>query len=398
MHLSHRVLSIKPSVTLSIDSKAKLLKEKGVDVINFGVGEPDFDTPNNIKEAAIKAINNGFTKYCPVSGTIELKQAIINKLYKDNNIKYLPEEIIVSNGAKHALYNVFQAILNPGDKVIIPAPYWVSYTDMVSLAGGEPVIINTSDENNFKITPTLLENAYTIKTKALIINSPSNPTGILYTLDELKAILSICKKYNIFIITDDIYEKIIYDKRSFISIASLFNKSDLKDRVIVINGVSKAYAMTGWRIGYAAGHREIIDAMTKLQSQSTSNASSISMKAALEALTGPQEDVLKMRAEFEKRRNYIVDALNNINGITCKAPEGAFYVFPNINGVLGRVLSDGTILKNDIDFANYLLDKVKIAVVPGTAFGCKNHIRFSYATSIEKIKEGLERIKTILQV
>jgi aspartate aminotransferase len=396
MQISNKLLSVKPSATLYIDSKVKSLKQQGIDVINFGVGEPDFDTPINIKDAAIKAIKNGFTKYCPVAGTMELKEAIINKLYRDNGIEYEPNEIIISNGAKHSLYNLFQSVLNNGDEVIIPSPYWVSYTDIVSLAGGVPIILNTSDKNDFKITPMLLIKAYTDKTKVLIINSPSNPTGIMYTIDELKEIMEICKQYNIFVVTDDIYEKLVYDGKTFVSIASLFPKSEVKERVAIINGVSKAYAMTGWRIGYTASHHTIIDAMTTLQSQSTSNASSISIKASVEALNGTQEYLINMRNIFEERRDYIVQRLNKIKGITCKKPEGAFYVFPNITNVIRKTLPDGTVINNDIDFANYLLDKARVAVVPGTSFGCAGYVRISYATSMLNIQEGLERLNIAL--
>ncbi|MDR0915215.1 MAG: pyridoxal phosphate-dependent aminotransferase [Endomicrobium sp.] len=396
MQISDKLLAVKPSATLYIDAKVKILKQQGIDVINFGVGEPDFDTPINIKEAAIKAIKDGFTKYCPVAGTLELKEAIINKLYKDNNIAYKLDEIIVSNGAKHSLYNALQSILNNGDEVIIPAPYWVSYTDMVFLAGGIPVIVNTSDNNSFKITPTLLTQACTKKTKVLIINAPSNPTGVMYTIDELKEIMEICRQYNIFVITDDIYEKFVYNNRSFVSIASVFPKDEIKERVLIINGVSKAYAMTGWRIGYAAGHNKIIAAMSTLQSQSTSNASSISMKAAVEALNGTQEYLLYMKQIFEERRNYIVENLNTIQGITCKKPHGSFYVFPNISNIIGKTLHGGKVINSDIDFANYLLDKARVAVVPGSAFGCEDYIRISYATSMSNIKDGLNRLKSLL--
>lgn len=287
MCISKRVLSIKPSPTLAIDAKAKALKQQGVDVINFGVGEPDFDTPANIKEAAITAINAGFTKYCPVAGTPELKNAIINKLKRDNGLAYAPDEIIVSSGAKHSIYNLIQSVIDDGDEVIIPAPYWVSYTDIVILAGGKPVIINTSDKTNFKIIPENIEKVLTSKTKAIIVNSPSNPTGVTYAVDELKAIAQVCVKNKILIISDDIYEKLVYDNFKFTSIAEV--SPEAKESTIVINGVSKAYSMTGWRIGYAAGSKNIISAMTKTQSQSTSNASSISIKAAVEALNGTQQ-------------------------------------------------------------------------------------------------------------
>ncbi|MDR0800607.1 MAG: pyridoxal phosphate-dependent aminotransferase [Endomicrobium sp.] len=394
MHISKRVLSIKPSPTLAIDAKAKALKQQGVDVINFGVGEPDFDTPTNIKGAAITAINAGFTKYCPVAGTTELKNAIINKLKRDNGLTYAPDEIIVSSGAKHSIYNLIQSVINDGDEVIIPAPYWVSYTDIVILAGGKPVIINTSDKTNFKIIPENIEKVLTSKTKAIIVNSPSNPTGVTYTIDELKAIAQVCVKNKILIISDDIYEKLVYDDFKFTSIAEV--SPEVKESTVVINGVSKAYSMTGWRIGYAAGSKDIISAMTKIQSQSTSNASSISIKAAVEALNGTQQYVESMRKEFEKRRNYILERLNEIKGIECRKPEGAFYVFPNIKAFLGKSFN-GKNINTDIELADYLLDVAKIAVIPGSAFGADGYIRLSYATSIENIKAGIDRLETALK-
>ncbi|MDR0398667.1 MAG: pyridoxal phosphate-dependent aminotransferase [Endomicrobium sp.] len=394
MNISKRVQSIKPSPTLAIDAKAKALKEQGIDIINFGVGEPDFDTPQSIKNAAINAINSGFTKYCPVPGTLEIKNAIIEKLKRDNDLVYTPEQIIVSSGAKHSLYNLFQSIIDDGDEVIVPAPYWVSYPDMIALAGGKPVIIQTTDKTNFKATPETIEKVLTKKTKAIVINSPSNPTGVTYSQEELKTIADVCVKHKIFIISDDIYEKLVYDKFKFISIAQVSPQA--KELTIVINGVSKAYAMTGWRIGYTAGPKDIISAMSKIQSQSTSNACSISIKAAVEALNGSQECVENMRKEFEKRRDYIVTRLNSIHGITCRKPEGAFYVFPNVKELLGKTFDSKTI-NTDLEFADYLLNYAKIAVVPGTAFGAEGYIRLSYATSIENIKSGMDRLETALK-
>jgi aspartate aminotransferase len=389
VYISKKVQSIKPSSTLAIDSKAKALKQQGVDIINFGVGEPDFDTPINIKEAAISAIEAGFTKYCPVSGTPEIKSAIISKLKRDNRLAYTPEEIIVSNGAKHSLYNFFQSVIDYEDEVIIPAPYWVSYVDMVILAGGKPVIVQTSDKINFKITPENIEESLTHKTKAVVINSPSNPTGTMYTTEELEAIAQVCVKNNLLIVSDDIYEKLVYDDFKFASIAEF--SSETKDLTIVINGVSKAYAMTGWRIGYAAGPKNIISAMAKVQSQSTSNASSISIKAAVEALNGTQKCVEHMRKEYEKRRDYIVKRLNAIKGVKCRNPEGAFYVFPNVKSFFGKTV------KSDTELTDYLLNTAKTAVVPGSAFGADEHIRLSYATSMENIKTGIDRLEEALQ-
>jgi aspartate aminotransferase len=394
VNISKRVQSIKPSPTLAIDAKAKALKEQGIDIINFGVGEPDFDTPQSIKNAAINAINSGFTKYCPVPGTLEIKNAIIEKLKRDNDLVYTPEQIIVSSGAKHSLYNLFQSIIDDGDEVIVPAPYWVSYPDMIALAGGKPVIIQTTDKTNFKATPETIEKVLTKKTKAIVINSPSNPTGVTYSQEELKTIADVCVKHKIFIISDDIYEKLVYDNFKFISIAQVSPQA--KELTIVINGVSKAYAMTGWRIGYTAGPKDIISAMSKIQSQSTSNACSISIKAAVEALNGSQECVENMRKEFEKRRDYIVTRLNSIHGITCRKPEGAFYVFPNVKELLGKTFDSKTI-NTDLEFADYLLNYAKIAVVPGTAFGAEGYIRLSYATSIENIKSGMDRLETALK-
>ena len=393
MQISKRVQSIKPSLTLEIDAKAKALKQQGVDIINFGVGEPDFDTPINIKEAAISAINSGFTKYCPVAGTPELKNAIINKLKRDNNLTYSSEEIIVSCGAKHSIYNIFQSIIDDGDEVIIPAPFWISYTDMIILAGGKPVIIKTNDKTDFKVTSDEIEKTLTSKTKAIIVNSPSNPTGTTYTPDELRAIAKICVKNKVIIISDDIYEKLTYGNFKFTSIVEVCPEA--KELTILVNGVSKAYSMTGWRIGYAVGPKNIISAMAKLQSQSTSNASSISIKASVEALNGTQYYVEYMRQEFEKRRNYIVERLNKIKGIACRKPEGAFYVFPNIKSLLGKTFKE-KLINTDVEFADYLLDMAKIAVVPGSVFGLEGYIRLSYATSIENIERGIDRLMTIL--
>ncbi len=390
MFLSQRARAIKPSPTLAIDAKAKALKAQGVDVIGFGVGEPDFDTPQNIKEAGIKAIEKGFTKYCPVGGTEDLKDAIIGKLKKDNGLSYERGEIIVSCGAKHSLYNIAMTVLEKGDEVIIPAPYWVSYPDIVALADATPVIVNTTEKNGFKMTADEFRNAITPKTKAVVINSPSNPTGSSYSRKELEGIAEIAVEKKILIISDDIYEKLVYDGFEFTSIASL--GKEVKDLTIVVNGVSKAYAMTGWRIGYAAGPKEIITAMTNIQSQSTSNPTSIAMKASTEALNGPQDAVNSMVKEFDKRRVYMVERLNKVKGITCLRPNGAFYAFPNITGLLGKSFN-GKILGSSSDVATFLLDEVKVALVPGSAFGAEGYLRLSYATSQENIKEGVDRIE-----
>ena len=390
MKLADRVNKIQPSPTLAIDAKAKALKAQGIDIVGFGAGEPDFDTPDNIKEAAKRAIDAGFTRYTPVGGTDELKDAIITKLKKDNGLDYTRAQISVACGAKHSLYNISQALIQEGDEVIIPSPYWVSYPDQVVLAGGKPVFIETDESTAFKITPEMLEKAITKNTRALILNSPCNPTGASYGQAELQALGEVCLKHDFVIITDDIYERLIYDNLSFCNIATVM--PSLKQRVIVVNGVSKTYAMTGWRIGYTAGPEEVICAMTKMQSQSTSNPSSIAQKAAVEALNGPQDAVAKMVVEFEKRRTYIVERLNAIPGVSCLTPNGAFYAFPNISRIFGK--SHGTTtISNSSDFAAYLLEQAKVALVPGIAFGADNYVRLSYATGMETIKKGIDRIE-----
>lgn len=393
MRLSKRTSSIKPSPTLSLDAKVKPLKAQGIDVINFGVGEPDFDTPENIKEAAIKAIRDGFTKYTPVGGTDELKAAIIEKLEKDNGLKYEKNEIIVSCGAKHSLYNIASALFDNGDEIVIPAPYWVSYPDQVLLNNAVPVIIKTDEKDSFKITPELLKANLSKKTKALILNSPSNPTGVAYDRKSLEAIAEIAIKNDFYIVSDEIYEKLIYDGFEHVSIALLGD--EIKQRTIVVNGLSKSYAMTGWRIGFSAGAKEIINAMTNIQSQSTSNPTSIAQKAAVEALTGVQDFIPKMVSEFDKRRQYMYERLNKINGITCIRPVGAFYAFPNVSSYYGKAFNAKTI-KSSFDLSSYLLDKAKVAVVPGGAFGDDRYIRLSYATSMNNIQKGLDRIENAI--
>ncbi|MBN1363806.1 MAG: pyridoxal phosphate-dependent aminotransferase [Syntrophaceae bacterium] len=390
MRLSSRVMKISPSETLAITAKVNALRAQGRNVIGFGAGEPDFDTPVNIKRAAIKAIEAGFTKYTPVGGTDDLKDAVIVKLKRDNNLEYERSQIVVSCGAKHTLYNLAQVLLNPGDEVIIPAPYWVSYPDIVTLAEGQPVFVNTREDDGFKMSPQQLKKAITNRTRAVIINSPSNPTGAAYSPDELRSLAKVLIDKDILIISDDIYEKIFYAEFPFVNMATCV--PELKDRVIVVNGVSKTYAMTGWRIGYAAGPEEIIAAISKLQSQNTSNPTSISQKAAVEALSCDQCMVDKMVSEFQKRRDYIVAALNDISGVRCFSPEGAFYVFPNVSGIYGRS-SKGKKISGSPEFIDYLLDEANVAAVPGAAFGNDNHIRLSYATSLENIEEGIKRIK-----
>jgi aspartate aminotransferase len=390
MKLSSRILAIKPSPTLAITVKANALQAEGRDIIGFGAGEPDFDTPIHIKRAAIKAIEDGFTKYTPVDGIIELKDAIISKLRVDNQLKYNRSEVVVSCGAKHTLYNLCQVLFEEGDEVIIPSPYWVSYLDMVVLSGAKPVILKTTELQGFKLQPQQLEAAITKNTRAVIINSPSNPAGVVYTASELEALAEIILRKGILVISDDVYEKIIYDNNLFRNIASL--SEELKKMTVVVNGVSKAYSMTGWRIGYAAGPEEIITAVTKLQSQNTSNPTSIAQKAAVEALNGPQNNVTEMVEEFRKRRDAIVEKLNDIPGITCMLPQGAFYVFPDVSALFGRSYQ-AIVISNSSDFTAFLLDEANVAVVPGVDFGHDHHIRLSYATSLKNIEEGLKRVR-----
>jgi len=388
--LSVRADKIKPSPTLAIDAKAKAMKARGIDVVNFGVGEPDFDTPGNIKEAAIKAIRDGFTKYTPVGGIDSLKEAIREKFRKDNNLDYVNEEIIVSCGAKHSLYNIAQALFSPGDEVLIPSPYWVSYPDQVLLNDAVPVFLETYEADCFRVKPEVLESRITGKTKAIILNSPSNPTGLTYGRRDLEDIAAVLLKHDLYVISDEIYEKLTYDGFRHVSIASL--DSSIKAKTIVVNGLSKSYAMTGWRIGYAAGPKEIIKAMTNIQSQSTSNPTSISQKAAVEALTGPQDSVGVMLGEFDKRRKFLVKELNSLPGVSCITPTGAFYAFPNTSQTYGK--SDGSRrITSSQDLALYLLEKANVALVPGEAFGNDNYIRISYATSVKEIQKGIDRIR-----
>lgn len=393
MILSNKSMSISPSSTLALDAKAKKMQAEGIDVIGYCAGEPDFDTPSHIKDAAIKAINDGFTKYTPASGTLELKQVICEKFKKDNGLLYSPSNIVISNGAKHSLVNAFQAVCNPGDEVIIPAPFWVSYPEMVKMADGVPVILNTTEEQGFKFTVDQLEKAITVKTKAIVINSPSNPTGMIYSEDELRAIADLAVSKNIFIISDEIYEKLIYDGYKHISIASFNDK--IKDLTIVVNGVSKTYAMTGWRVGYTASNAKIAEIMSNLQSHATSNPNSIAQKATVAAISGPQDEVGIMNAEFSKRRDYMVERINKIPGVSCIKPNGAFYVMMNISKLIGTTIA-GMEIKSSDDFSNVLLEKANVALVPGSGFGTDIHVRLSYATSQKNIEEGLNRIEKFL--
>ncbi len=389
--VSNNLKRIKPSPTIAVTSKAREMRAAGKDVIGLGAGEPDFDTPDNIKDAAIEAIKRGETKYTAVDGTPKLKKAIQGKFTRENNLSYELDQISVGTGGKQVLYNVFMATLNPGDEVIIPAPYWVSYPDMVLLAGGKPKIVKCSEKNEFKITPDELKKAIGKKTKWLIINSPSNPTGSCYTRNEIEELSKILiKNKNVYILSDDIYEHITYDDFKFFTIAQI---KALKDRTLTMNGVSKSYSMTGWRIGYGAGPKDIIKAVAKIQSQSTTNPSSISQAAAVEALNGTQ-DFIKTRSDsFKERRDYVVDTLNSINGLSCLKPSGAFYVFPNCKKLLGKK----TKLKTDKEFVEKLLEKAQVAVVQGSAFGLDGYFRISYATSMENLKKALDRIKSFCE-
>ncbi len=391
--ISKKAQNISPSITLAISAKAKQMKEEGIDVINFGVGEPDFDTPANIKNAAIEAIKQGHTKYTPASGLPQLKKAICAKLKSDNNLDYNPENIIVSNGAKHSLYNIFQAICDPEDEVIIPAPYWVSYPEMVKMADANPVIVNCSEENEFKVTRGDLLDAITSKTKAIILNSPSNPTGSIYTKTELEEIAQIAVDHNIAVITDEVYEKLVYDGEKHISIASLNEK--IKDLTITVNAMSKCYAMTGWRIGYTASHVTVAKAMNSMQSHATSNPNSIAQHASIEGLTGDQSSVEKMRLAFDERRKYMVRRVNEINGLSCIEPKGAFYIMMNIKQLIGTTIK-GIAINGSMDFSELLLEHANVAVVPGVAFGVDEFVRLSYANSLENIEEALNRIDNLL--
>ena len=388
--ISNNLKRIKPSPTIAVTQKAKELKASGKDIIGLGAGEPDFDTPDNIKEAAIKAIKDGDTKYTAVDGTPTLKNAIIKKFKRENNLDYKLDQITVGTGGKQVIYNAMMATLNNGDEVVIPAPYWVSYPDIVLLAGGTPVILECNEKQEFKIRPSDLEKSITKKTKWIILNSPSNPTGACYAEKDIKEIGKILEKHpHVFILSDDIYEHVTYDNFKFFTIAQI---DSLKDRVLTMNGVSKAYSMTGWRIGYAAGPKDIIKAIAKIQSQSTTNPSSISQAAAVEALNGTQSFIQERSKSFQERRDFVVKELNAIDGINCLKPDGAFYVFPSCKKLIGKKDNKGREIKNDTDFVQSLLENNGIAVVQGSAFGLEGFFRISYATSMENLKKALEKI------
>jgi len=390
--LAEKTRNISASPTLAISAKAKEMRKKGEDVIIFGAGEPDFDTPLFIKQAAISAIEEGFTKYTPASGINELKEAIVEKFHRDNNLDYSTNQVIVSCGAKHSLYNCLQAICNPGDEVIIFSPYWVSYPEMIKLAGARPKVVATREENRFLPSSSSISSAISRKTKAMIINSPCNPTGAVYPEELLREISEVAIKNNLWIISDEVYEKIIFDSKKHTSVASL--GEDIKNGTVVVNAVSKTHAMTGWRIGYTVGPPEIIKAMSNIQSHSTSNPNSIAQKASVAALKGAQDEVLEMVKEFEKRRNFIRDRLEGFNKVSFLKPEGTFYLFLNIDSYLGR--SPGGEIKNSVDFANYMLEEAKVAIVPGSAFGADAYVRISFAVSIKDLAKGLDRMETAM--
>ena len=394
MKLSKLARTLKPSATLAITAKAKELRSKGIDIIGFGAGEPDFDTPENIKLAAKESIDAGFTKYTAAGGILELKDTIRDRILNDYKIEYKNNEILVGSGAKHVLYNLFNVLVDEGDEVLIPAPYWVSYPEQVKIAGGVPIILNTTQEDGFKITKEQIQSKCTDKTKIIVLNYPSNPTGSTYTKDELLEIADAAKEKNLIVLSDEIYDKIIYSGEQHVSFPQL--SQDAKERTILVNGVSKTYSMTGWRIGYAAGNSSVISAMNNLSGQSTSNPTSISQKAAIEAFSGNQDKVGEMLVEFGTRKDYISSFLNNIIGVKCYVPMGAFYVFPDISYYFGKKFRGKTI-SNSIELTDFLLDEGKVAVVPGIEFGSDNHIRISYATSMKDIIEGTKRIKESLE-
>jgi aspartate aminotransferase len=396
MTISKRVQNINPSQTLAITGQALKMKQEGKKVISFAAGEPDFGTPENIKEKAISAIREGFSHYTMSSGIIELKEAILEKLKKDNKIKYNTSEIIVSNGAKQCLFNAILTICNPGDQVLLPTPCWVSYTEQIKFAGAIPIFVNTYQEEDFKLSAAQVEENITSGTKLLILNSPNNPTGAVYEQEELIKIAQLLLKYNIYCICDEIYEKLIYDNVKHFSIASLSDK--IKEKIITINGVSKSYAMTGWRIGYAAGPEDIIKGMSKIQGHSTSNPNSIAQKASVEALNGKQDAIEEMRKAFDERRKYMVKRLNEIEGIFCLTPAGAFYAFPNVSKILNKGIEyNGRKISNSSILSNVILKEAEVALIPGSAFEAEGYLRLSYATSLEDIKEGLNRIENILK-
>jgi len=395
MTISERVKNIHPSQTLAITTQALKMKREGKKVISFAAGEPDFATPENIREEAILAINQGFTHYTASSGIIELKEAIMEKLKKENGVEYLPSEIIVSNGAKQCLFNAILTLCNPGDEVLLPIPCWVSYTEQIKFAQAVPIFIPTYPEEAFQLSAAQVEEKITPQTKLLLLNSPHNPTGSVYEVEELKKIAKLLLKYKIYCICDEIYEKLIYDQAEHFTIASL--SDEVKAKTIIVNGVSKSYAMTGWRIGYAAGPEELISGMSKIQGHSTSNPNSIAQRASVEALLGRQDTIEEMRKAFDERRKYMVERLNQIEGVSCLNPSGAFYAFPKVSDILKRGIEyQGKKIENSLDLADFILKEAEVALIPGSAFEAEGYLRLSYATSREDIQEGLNRIENIL--
>ena len=393
LQISKKASGVSSSPTLAIDSKFKQMKQQGIPVVGFGAGEPDFNTPDNIKQAAIRAIENNFTKYTPASGTLELKQAVCDKIKKDTGLEYTTANIVISNGGKHSLTNTFMCICNPGDEVILPAPYWVSYPEMIKLADGVPVIINTTEENNFKFTISQLKEAITSKTRAIVLNTPSNPTGMIYTKAELEEIAKVAVENNIYIVFDEIYEKLVYEGEHT-NIATL--GEEIRDLTIIVNGLAKTYAMTGWRIGYIAANEKLAKAMANIQSHATSNPNSVAQAAAVEALSGDQSFIDEMKKTYVERRNYMVERINSIDGVSCIMPNGAFYVFMNVKDVLGKE-HYGKMINTANDLCADMLDRALVALVPSEGFGIDGYVRFSYATSMEAIKTGLDRIEKYLK-
>ncbi len=391
--LSSLASAVKPSATMAIDAKYKSMKAQGIDVVGFGAGEPDFATPDHIKDACIEALNENKTKYTPASGIMELKTAVCYRMKKDCGLEYKPEEVLVASGAKHNVYLAVRALVDPGDEVVIPGPYWVSYSEIVNICGGKPVVIDCTEETDFKLTPDALDAAITDKTKCILLNSPSNPTGMMYTAQELRALADVCIKRDIYIVADEIYYKLVYDGREFVSICSL--GEDVKERTILINGVSKSYAMTGWRIGYSLAPAHITKVMSSYVSHSTGAPSSLSQWAAVRALTCPQDTVEEMRKAFEERRNYIVDRVNSMELVSCLKPQGAFYIMLNISKVFGKKCGD-VVIDNCDTFADLFLEKGLVAVVSGSGFEAPNYVRWSYANSMENLKEGMDRLEKFL--
>lgn len=394
MRLSTRALAINPSATLALDARAKEMARNGVDVVGFGAGEPDFDTPEYIRQAGIEAIHAGRTRYTPVAGVLALREAVCRKMHRDHGLGYGPGQVLVSSGAKQSLYNAFQALCSPGDEVIIPSPYWVSYVEQVRLAGATPVIVGTRAEDGFRMQPEALREAITPRTRVLVINSPSNPAGVVYSRHDLEQIAEIAVAADLAIVSDEIYEKLVYDGTKHVSIAEI--GSEVQERTIIINGVSKTYAMTGWRIGYAVGPADVVRVMANLQGHVTSNASSVGQYAAMAALDGPSDEIMHMRDQFSLRRDRLVERINGMPGLSCRKPSGAFYVFADMSGLVGRELG-GVLVRNGDDLAEVLLEKVHVAVVPGSGFGMEEYIRLSYATSLELIDKGMTRLEGYLR-